>query len=179
LRFNLSIILSGYFHGIPTTYTKVVSDFHETFSVDKALNLKHFDKKIFFKSCCFPKNILKILLAEKCKKWHFWEFWLTVFLKVLLQNRFKSQTQYNIMNPYEKAYLILYKLMFILRKMTENSISAHKTERFLWTTIFLKCRIAQHNAMPRLIAYHLAYNPHSLEFPAFFIRPRNWANIVK
>ncbi len=49
-------------------YTKVVSDFDETFSVDRALNLKRFGKKMFFKSCCFAENILKILLTEKYKK---------------------------------------------------------------------------------------------------------------
>ncbi len=142
-----------------TTYTKVVSDFDETFSVDRALNLKRFGKKMFFKSCCFPENILKILLTEKYKKWHFWNFWLTIFPEFLLQNNFKSQTQYNIMNPYKKAHLILYKLMFILRTLSEYSTIEHITERFLWTTIFLKCRIAQHNGMACLIDYHLAYNP--------------------
>jgi hypothetical protein len=114
---------------------------------------------MFFKSCCFPENILKILLTEKYKKWHFWNFWLTIFPEFLLQNNFKSQTQYNIMNPYKKAHLILYKLMFILRTLSEYSTIEHITERFLWTTIFLKCRIAQHNGMACLIDYHLAYNP--------------------
>ena len=160
-------------------YTKVVSDFNETFSVDRAMNLKRFGKNIFFKSCCFPENILKILLTEKYKKWHFRNFWLTVFPKFLLQNNFKSQTQYNIMNPYKKAHLILCNLIFILRTLSEYSIIEHITERFLWTTIFLKCRIVQHNGMACLMDYHLAYNPHSLKFPAFLIRPRNWANFVK
>ncbi len=30
-----------------TTYTKIVSDFDETFSVDRALNLKRFGEKKF------------------------------------------------------------------------------------------------------------------------------------
>ena len=52
-------------------YTKVVFDFDETFSVDRALNLKSFGKNIFSKSDFFLENIVKILLTKKYKKLHF------------------------------------------------------------------------------------------------------------
>jgi hypothetical protein len=39
--------MKGYFHGISTTRTKLVSDFDETFIVCRAFNSKHFDKKSY------------------------------------------------------------------------------------------------------------------------------------
>jgi hypothetical protein len=48
--------------------TKSFLDFFEIFSVDRAFNSKHFDKKKFLKSFCFHRENSKILLGEKRQK---------------------------------------------------------------------------------------------------------------
>jgi len=40
---------------------EMISDFDEIFSICRAFNSKHFDKKKFSKSFCFDGDILKIL----------------------------------------------------------------------------------------------------------------------
>jgi hypothetical protein len=48
--------------------TKVFSAFEEIFSVCRAFNSEHFDKKKFSKSFYFREDTLKILLLLKCRK---------------------------------------------------------------------------------------------------------------
>ncbi len=89
--FFLEVIVAGYFHGISTTLTKSFSDFNETFSVDKAFNSKHFDKKIFLKSFCFHGEKLKMLLGENPKNGLFY----TLEKKFLLIFSAKTRSKLN------------------------------------------------------------------------------------
>jgi hypothetical protein len=81
----------GYFHGISTALTKSFSDFNEIFSVDRALNSKHFDKKIFLKSFYFHREKLKILLGENLKNGLFY----TLEKKFLLIFSTKTKSKFN------------------------------------------------------------------------------------
>jgi hypothetical protein len=68
------IIIAGYSMRSQPRYIKMFSDFDEIFSVSRAFNSKHFDKKKILKSLCFHKNILKILLAKNIKNDVFYNF---------------------------------------------------------------------------------------------------------
>ena len=61
-------LFTGYFHGISTTRTKVVSDFDKTFRICRAFSSEYFDKKNFSESFCFDQDKLKILWALKTEK---------------------------------------------------------------------------------------------------------------
>jgi len=47
------------------SYTKIILNFEKTFSVCRAFNSKHFDKKMFLKSAYFDEVRLKILQTLK------------------------------------------------------------------------------------------------------------------
>jgi hypothetical protein len=71
--------------------TKSISDFNETFSVDRAFNSKHFDKKSFLKRFCFHREKLKLLLGENPKNGLFY----TLEKKFLLIFSAKTKSKFN------------------------------------------------------------------------------------
>jgi hypothetical protein len=71
--------------------TKSFSDFNETFSVDRAFNSKHFDKKKFLKSFCFHREKFKILLGENPKNGLFYTLERKFLLIFSTKMRSKSE----------------------------------------------------------------------------------------
>jgi hypothetical protein len=67
-KFVCFVNVGGYFHGVSTTRTKKFSNFDETFSVCRAFNSKHFDKKSFSNRLNFGGDKFEILKALKTRK---------------------------------------------------------------------------------------------------------------
>jgi hypothetical protein len=158
----------------------VISDFDEIFSVCRAFNSDHFDKKKFSKSFCFHGARPKILLSLKCQKRVFTEFWPIVFDSFLHQNKDENKIQGHIRNPREKAHRIILNLTWDSKKIaTHMWLDCLPTGRKTELLIISKSRIARYSGSAYSIEHHLLYNPEISEFSTLLIRLKYWANFIK
>lgn len=101
-----------------TTCTKVVSNFDKNFSVYRGFNAEYFTQKNSLKVFVFKEIYSKHCWMSK-RKMTFFAVLTKDFFKITFPINFKTQNQYGIRIPHEKAHRSMSNLMCFEKKKFE------------------------------------------------------------